>query len=155
MAGEWEGVLVSDSFVSPRSQLFDFSYDGSGEYQMHYNFVDLIQGFSEVSANSDLFRFDDFTPFHDELRMIRPDFVVGKWVTNWSMLPSSQFSIQELQNLINEGASNFQILDSIYKIFNVRLPRLPEEVGINFLNVESDAQKGYRIGLSYILRKTN
>ncbi|MGI9565680.1 MAG: GMC family oxidoreductase N-terminal domain-containing protein [Nitrosopumilus sp.] len=155
MAGEWEGVLVSDSFVSPRSQLFDFSYDGSGEYQMHYNFANLIQGFSEVSANSDLFRFDDFTPFHDELRMIRPDFVVGKWVTNWSMLPSSQFSIQELQNLINEGASNFQILDSIYKIFNVRLPRLPEEVGISFLNVENDAQKGYRIGLSYILRKTN
>ena len=48
MAGEWEGALVSDSFVTPRSQLFDFSYDGSGEYKMHYNFGNLIQGFSEV-----------------------------------------------------------------------------------------------------------
>ena len=155
MVGEWEGALVSDSFVTPRSQLFDFSYDGSGEYKMHYNFGNLIQGFSEVTANNSLFRFDDFTPFHDELRMIRPDFVVGRWVTNWSMLQSSQFSIDELKNLINEGASNIQILDSIYKIFNIRLPRLPQEIGISFLNVENDSQKGFRIGLSYILRKTN
>ena len=155
MVGQWEGALVSDSFVTPRSQLFDFRYDGSGEYKMHYNFGNLIQGFSEVHTSNDLFRFDDFTPFHDELRMIRPDFVVGKWVTNWSMLQSSQFSIDELRNLINEGASNIQILDSIYKIFNIRLPRLSQEIGISFLNVENDPQKGFRIGLSYILRKTN
>ena len=155
MVGKWEGMLVSDSFVTPRSQIFDFDYDGSGEYQMHYNFSNLLQGYSEVSANEDLFRFDDFTPFHDELRMIRPDFVVGKWVTDWSLPQSSRFSIEELQSLINSGASNIQVLDSIYKIFNLRIPRLPQEIGISFLNVENDPQKGSRIGLSYILRKTN
>ena len=155
MVGTWEGSLVSDSFVTPRSQIFDFKYDGSGEYQMHYNFANTLQGFSEVSASNDLFRFDDFTPFHDELRMIRPDFVVGKWVTNWSMLTSSRFSIEELKTLINEGASNFQILDSIYKIFNIRLPRLPQDIGVSFLNVENDPQKGFRIGLSYTLKRTN
>lgn len=155
MAGTWEGVLVSDSFVTPRSQIFDFRYDGSEEYNMHYNFGNLIQGLSEVTSNNELFRFDDFTPFHDELRMINPNLVVGKWVTNWSMLQSSRFSIEELQNLINDGASNLQILDSIYKIFNIRLPRLPQELGISFLNVENNPQKGFRIGLSYILKRTN
>jgi choline dehydrogenase-like flavoprotein len=155
MIGKWEGLLVSDSFVSSRSQIFDFDYDGSGEYQMHYNFSNLIRGYSEVSANNVLFRFDDFTPFHDELRMIRPDFVVGKWVTDWSLLQSNRFSIQELQNLINSGASTIQVLDSIYKIFNLRLPRLPQEIGLSFLNVENHPQKGSRIGLSYILRRTN
>ncbi|QMU55017.1 MAG: hypothetical protein GKS07_09090 [Nitrosopumilus sp.] len=155
MAGTWEGFLVSDSFVSPKSQLFDFDYDGNGDYQMHYNFLNLIRGYSEVSASGDLFRFDDFTPFHDELRMIRPDFVVGKWVTNWSLLPDSRFSVEELQNLINSDASSIQILDSVYKIFNLRLPKLPKEIGLSFLNVENHPQKGSRIGLSYILRKTN
>ncbi|WP_420545148.1 GMC family oxidoreductase N-terminal domain-containing protein [Nitrosopumilus sp.] len=155
MAGHWEGMLVSDSFVTPRSQIFDFRYDGSGEYNMHHNFGNLIQGLSEVSVSDELFRFDDFTPFHDELRMINPELVVGKWVTNWSMLQSSQFSISELRSLINEGASNLQILDSIYKIFNIRLPRLPQELGMSFLNVENDPQKGFRIGLSYILKKMN
>ncbi|MDH3657344.1 MAG: GMC family oxidoreductase [Nitrosopumilus sp.] len=155
MIGKWEGMLVSDSFVTPRSQVFDFDYDGSGEYQMHYNFSNLLQGYSEVSANEDLFRFDDFTPFHDELRMIRPDFAVGKWVINWSLPQSSRFSIEELQSLINSGASTIQVLDSIYKIFNLRISRLPQEIGISFLNVENHPQKGSRIGLSYILRKTN
>ena len=155
MVGKWEGMLVSDSFVTPRSQIFAFDYDGSGEYQMHYNFSNLIQGYSEVAAREDLFRFDDFTPFHDELRMIRPDFAVGKWVTDWSLPQSSRFSIEELQSLINSGASTIQVLDSVYKIFNLRIPRLPQEIGISFLNVENDSQKGSRIGLSYILRKTN
>jgi len=155
MIGKWEGMLVSDSFVTPRSQVFDFDYDGSEEYQMHYNFLNMLQGYSEVSSNEDLFRFDDFTPFHDELRMIRPDVVVGKWVTNWSLPQSSRFSIEDLQNSINSGASTIQVLDSIYKIFNLRIPRLPQEIGISFLNVENHLQKGSRIGLSYILRKTN
>jgi len=53
---------------------------------MHYNFANLIQGNSDVSITSDIFRFDDFTPFHDELRMIRPDLVVGKWVIEWSLV---------------------------------------------------------------------
>ncbi|NIU00420.1 MAG: hypothetical protein GWN62_11700, partial [Aliifodinibius sp.] len=74
-------MLVSDSFVTPRSQVFEFDYDGSGEYNMRYNFTNLIQGYSDVSVMPDMFRFDDFTPFHDELRMVRPDLVVGKWVT--------------------------------------------------------------------------
>ena len=155
MVGQWEGVLVSDSFITPRSQIFEFDYDGSGEYQMYYNFSNLIRGYSEVSVNDALFRFDDFTPFHDELRMIRPDFVVGKWVSDWSLLNTSNFSLSELQNLINTGASTIQILDSIYKIFNLRIPRLPQEIGVSFLNVENHPQKGSRIGLSYILRKTN
>jgi hypothetical protein len=155
MIGKWEGMLVSDSFVTPRSQVFDFDYDGSEEYQMHYNFSNMLQGYSEVSSNEDLFRFDDFTPFHDELRMIRPDVVVGKWVTDWSLPQSSRFSIEDLQNSINSGASTIQVLDSIYKIFNLRIPRLPQEIGISFLNVENHPQKGSRIGLSYILRKTN
>ena len=155
MIGSWEGVLVSDSFVTPRSQIFDFDYDGSGDYEMYYNFANLIRGYSEVSVTNELFRFDDFTPFHDELRMIRPDLVIGKWVSDWSLLPSSQFSIQELQNLINFGSSTIQILDSVYKIFNLRIPQLPQEIGVSFLNVENSPTKGSRIGLSYILRKTN
>ena len=41
MVGKWEGMLVSDSFVTPRSQIFDFNYNGENEYNMHYNFANL------------------------------------------------------------------------------------------------------------------
>ena len=152
MVGTWEGMLVSDSFVTPRSQIFDFSYDGDGEYNMHYNFANLLRGFSDVSPREDIFRFDDFTQFHDELRMIRPDTVVGKWVTDWSLAVNNPNVIADLHNLILTGDTNM-ILNSISRVFNLRIPRLPTEIGVSFLNVENDPQKGSRIGLGYILRK--
>jgi choline dehydrogenase-like flavoprotein len=153
MLGTWEGMLVSDSFITPRSQLFDFDYDGYGEYQMHYNFSNLISGYSDVSVNDSLFRFDDFTPFHDELRMIRPDVVIGKWVTDWS-LGSNESLIETLQSSIHSNENPSVILNNIYRVFNLRIPRLPQEIGLSFLNVENSPQKGSRIGLSYILKKT-
>ncbi len=154
MVGKWEGMLVSDSFVTPRSQIFDFNYNGEGDYKMHYNFANLLRGFSEVTIREDIFRFDDFTQFHDELRMIRgrPDVVFGKWVTEWSLAVNNTATIADLYNLILTGDTN-KVLDTVSKIFNLRLPRLPAELGVSFLHVENDPQKGSRIGLGYILRK--
>jgi len=100
-----------------------------------------------------MFRFDDFTPFHDELRMIRPDMVVGKWVTDWSLAVNNSDVITDLHSLILTGDTS-KVLDSINRVFNLRMPRLPKELGISFLHVETDPQKGSRIGLGYILRKT-
>ncbi len=145
-------MLVSDSFVTPRSQIFDFSYDGGGEYDMQYNFGNLLRGFSDVSPRDDIFRFDNFTQFHDELRMIRPDLVVGKWVSDWSLAVNNSDVIADLYNLINAGDTN-KVLSTVLKLFNLRIPRLPIEVGVSFLNVENDPSKGSRIGLGYILRK--
>jgi hypothetical protein len=152
MVGKWEGMLVSDSFVTPRSQIFDFNYNGENEYNMHYNFANLLRGFSDVSPREDIFRFDDYTQFHDELRMIRPDVVLGKWVTEWSLAVNNTATITDLHNLILTGDTN-RVLDTVSKIFNLRMPRLPAELGVSFLNVENDPQKGSRIGLGYILRK--
>ena len=152
MVGKWEGMLVSDSFVTPRSQIFDFDYNGDGEYEMHYNFGNLLRGFSDVSPRDDIFRFDDFTQFHDELRMIRPDVVLGKWISDWSLVVNNPDVIADLYNLINTGNTN-QVLNTISRVFNLRIPRLPTELGVSFLNVENDPQKGSRIGLGYILHK--
>ena len=152
MVGKWEGMLVSDSFVTPRSQIFDFNYNGEGEYNMHYNFGNLLRGFSDVSPRDDIFRFDDFTQFHDELRMVRPDIVVGKWVTDWSLAVNNSDVIADLYDLINAGDTN-KVLNTVSKLFNLRIPRLSIELGVSFLNVENDPQKGSRIGLGYILRK--
>ena len=51
------------------------------------------------------------------------------------------------QNKVND------VLNTVSKLFNLRIPRLPIELGVSFLNVENDPQKGSRIGLEYILRK--
>ena len=152
MVGKWEGMLVSDSFVTPRSQIFDFNYNGENEYKMHYNFANLLRGHSEVSGRDDIFRFDDYTQFHDDLRMIRPDVVLGKWVTEWSLAVNNAGTIADLYDLILTGDTN-KVVDTVSRIFNLRIPRLPVELGVSFLNVENDPQKGSRIGLGYVLHK--
>jgi len=153
MIGKWEGMLVSDSVVSPRSQVFEFEYDGNGKIQMKYNFSNLILGRSGVKIDADLFRFDDFTPLHDEIRMVTPNFVVGKWVTDWSRTRSSADAINDLKRLIATNASLDAVSDAFFNVFNLHIPEIPKELGISFLNVENDEQKGTRIGLGYMLKR--
>jgi choline dehydrogenase-like flavoprotein len=153
MVGRWEGMLVSDSAITPRTQVFEFAYDGSGKLDMSYNFGNLILGRSDVKSNHTIFRFDDFTPLHDELRMVTPDFAVGKWVTEWSREKTSEERVRELRRLIATNASFDAISDAVYNIFHSHLGQIPKEVGVSFLNVENDKQKGVRIGLGYILKR--
>ena len=83
MKGSWEGMLVSDSAVTPRAQIFHFDYE-DGLIDMRYSFANMLHGRSDISITDRLFRFDDPTPFHDEIRMVTPNLVVGRWVTEWS-----------------------------------------------------------------------
>ena len=75
--GAWEGMLVSDSAVTPRAQIFYFDYE-DGHIDMRYSFANMLRGRSDVSITDRLFRFDDQTPFHDEIRMVTPKFYRGK-----------------------------------------------------------------------------
>ncbi len=73
-------MLVSDSAITPRSQLFYFNYE-DGEIDMRYSFANLLQGRSDVRISDSLFRLEDQTPLYDELRMVTPNLAVGRWVT--------------------------------------------------------------------------
>ena len=81
LVGKWEGMLVSDSAISPRSQIFTFTYE-DGELDMKYKFANMLSGRSDVSfIEENILRLDDQTPFHDEIRMVTPDFAVGVWMS--------------------------------------------------------------------------
>ena len=84
LIGTWEGMLVSDSAVSPRSQMFYFDYE-DGEIDMRYSFANMLHGRSDITiTENSIFRYDDQTPFHDEIRMVTPNFAVGLWISEWS-----------------------------------------------------------------------
>ncbi|MCS4538953.1 MAG: GMC family oxidoreductase [Thaumarchaeota archaeon] len=154
IAGRWEGMLVSDSAVTPRAQIFYFDYE-DGEIDMRYSFANMLHGRSDVRITDKLFRFDDPTPFHDELRMVTPDLVVGRWVTEWSSEDALQPFIEDFRRILpipfSSAAEPF--LDRITRTLNVRGARLPKEAGVSFLGVEEDKIKGTRIGLSYVLKR--
>jgi choline dehydrogenase-like flavoprotein len=155
LAGVWEGMLVSDSAITPRSQLFYFNYE-DGEIDMRYSFANMLQGRSDVRISDSLFRLDDQTPLYDELRMITPNLAVGRWVTEWSDEELLRPIIEDFKRYspIPISTEAESLLDKISRLSGLRGPRLPRELGLSFLGVEKDEKTGKtRIGLSYLLKK--
>ena len=155
LAGVWEGLLVSDSAITPRSQLFYFNYE-DGEIDMRYSFANLLQGRSDVRITDSLFRLDDQTPLYDELRIVTPNLAVGRWVTEWSDEELLRPVIEDFKRYcpIPVSAEAESLLDKISQLSGLRGPRLPRELGLSFLGVEKDEKTGKtRIGLSYLLKK--
>jgi len=155
MRGVWEGMLVSDSAVMPRAQIFYFDYE-DGQIDMRYSFANMLRGRSDISITDRLFRFDDQTPLHDEIRMITPNLIVGRWVTDWSSEDSLKPYLDDFKRLLAIPASKEK--ESAYEKLAQMLPfrgiRLPKELGLSFLGVEVDEEHNKsRVGLSYILKK--
>ena len=153
--GVWEGMLVSDSTVTPRTQIFYFDYE-DGQIDMRYSFLNMLRGRSDVGITDRVFRFDDQTPFYDDIRMVTPDLIVGRWATEWSSEHILKPYIDDLKRLLpipfaTQVDSTFQKLK---QYFPTRGLRLPSELGLSFLGVEVDEKtKDTRLGLSYILRR--
>lgn len=154
IAGLWEGMLVSDSAVTPRTQVFRFDYE-DGEVDMRYSFANMLVGISDTRVTKKLFRFDDPTSFHDEIRMVTPDLIVGRWVTDWSSEDELKPFIEDFNRIlpipIAKDVGNF--LDVMANTLHIRGFPLPKEAGVSFLNVEKHEKKGTRIGLSYLLKR--
>lgn len=155
LAGTWEGMLVSDSSLSPRSQLFYFNYE-DGELDMRYSFANMLRGRSDVLTAANVLRLDDPTPFHDEIRMVTPNFMVGIWMNDWSSKNSVQPLIDDLRRYFPIKISQIDALEDKLT-FLERLPfrgiRLPKELGLSFLHVEENEQHETRIGLLYALKR--
>ncbi len=80
--GIWEGKLVSDSTLS--EVLFRFRYyKEQGELKCKYIFGGIMPGTSDVKFTEEMMLMFDLTGqlFHDEIRMVRKDFMVGRYCT--------------------------------------------------------------------------
>jgi len=155
LAGVWEGMLVSDSAVTPRSQIFYFNSE-DGQMDMRYSFANLLQGRSDVRISDSIFRLDDQTVLYDELRLVTPNLAVGRWVTDWSDEELLRPIIEDFKRYcpIPVSAEAASLLDKLSSLSGLRGPRLPKELGLSFLGVEKDEKTGKtRIGLSYLLKK--
>jgi choline dehydrogenase-like flavoprotein len=156
LIGRWEGMLVSDSSLTPRSQIFYFDYE-DGEIDMRYSFVNMLHGRSDITiTENSIFRLDDQTPFHDEIRMVTSNFAVGLWISEWSSSNVLEPIIQDLLRyspvkIINDDALKDKL--SFLRQFYLPGIRIPKELGLSFLQVEENDQNETRIGLSYILKR--
>jgi hypothetical protein len=155
LVGTWEGMLVSDSSVSPRSQIFYFNYE-DGEIDMRYSFANMLTGRSDVITDGHVLRLDDQTPFHDEIRMVSQNFAIGTWMSEWSSKDIIQPFIDDLRRYFPIRFSENDIFKnkiSFLERLHFRGVKLPKELGTSFLHVEENEQHETRIGLLYVLKK--
>ena len=85
--GRWDGKLVSDSSLTPITQEFNYTKDNIGKLQMRYTFGGLLRGISKVVLTPEQMNMYDFTSWHDEVEIVKDDFMVGKWCSPWTKIP--------------------------------------------------------------------
>jgi hypothetical protein len=85
--GKWNGKLVSDSTLTPVTQVFNYTKDNTGKLQMEYTFGGLLKGISRVVLTPEQMNMYDFTNWHDEVKAVKDNYMVGKWCSPWTRIP--------------------------------------------------------------------
>ncbi|MBL8215435.1 MAG: GMC family oxidoreductase [Bryobacterales bacterium] len=80
LSGVWRMDAVSNANRAAGISRLTFDVKPDGRVEARYRLLGLIEGLSIPSFVADHFRMDDFTPFHDEIRLLGPDLMIGKYV---------------------------------------------------------------------------
>jgi choline dehydrogenase-like flavoprotein len=85
--GRWSGKLISDSTLTSVVQVFTYTKDNIGKLQMEYIFGQLLRGISRITLTPQQMNMYDFTNWHDEVKIVTNDCMVGKWCSPWTEIP--------------------------------------------------------------------
>lgn len=84
IAGEWEGRMVSNASLTPPLFRFWYRVDAAGNVGCRWNFMNILKGTSKIVVTSRELEMFDFTDFHDEIRMLSDDAMVGRYLAKGS-----------------------------------------------------------------------
>jgi hypothetical protein len=79
--GVWRMDVISNANHAGGIAYLQFSNKPDGSFQARYQFLGLFEGIVTPGFLKDHFQLNDFTPFHDEIRTVSGDLLVGKYVT--------------------------------------------------------------------------
>ena len=69
---------------------------------MEYVFGGLLRGISRVTITPDQMNMYDLTNWHDEVKIVNKDFMIGKWCSPWNSIPldfgPSFLSVEKQEN---------------------------------------------------------
>jgi hypothetical protein len=124
---------------------FDLKPDG--RLESRYQLMGLMEGLVVPSFLATHFQLQDFTPFHDEIRSIGPDYMVGKWITTLPggagpSLPSASLGVLHTEER-EDGRMRLGFYYTLSRAGNERFPtnrllapfldvHLPAGVGLTF-----------------------
>lgn len=78
--------MVSNASLAPPLFRFWYDMDSSGKVKCRWNFMNILKGDTKVELTQEQMLMFDFTNFHDEIRMIVDDLMLGKYCSGAEIL---------------------------------------------------------------------
>jgi hypothetical protein len=141
--GVWRMDTISNANKAGGVAYLQFSNLPDGRFVARYELMGLMEGLVVPSFLKDHFQLNDFTPFHDEIRHISDDLLVGKYMTALPPALASLIGNQSLGLFHAESGGQFGFYYTLTRMAGKELPanlllqpfldaQLPDGVGMTF-----------------------
>jgi cholesterol oxidase len=80
LEGPWRMDAISNANHAGGVAWLQFESKPGGRLEAHYMLMGVMEGLVVPGFLKDHFQLNDFTPFHDEIRKVSDDFLVGKYI---------------------------------------------------------------------------
>ena len=143
LAGVWRMDVISNANHAAGVAYLEFQNLPDGRFVANYQLMGLMEGLVTPTFLTDHFQLNDFTPFHDEIRKVTADFLVGKYVTQLPAVVSQLVSSSSLGLFHTETGGQFGFYYMLSRSAGASLPvnsllrpfldvQLPDGVGMTF-----------------------
>ncbi|MGO8815166.1 MAG: GMC family oxidoreductase N-terminal domain-containing protein [Terriglobia bacterium] len=133
LQGVWRMDVISNANHAGSVAYLAFDAKPDGRLACRYLLMGLMEGLVLPSFLQDHFQMNDFTPFHDEIRKISSDFLVGKYITGIPPAVSSALSNLSVGLFHSDSSGEFGFY---YMLTRTDMKALPTEALLSpFLDV--------------------
>ncbi len=141
--GVWRMDTISNANHATGVAYLQFDSKPDGRLEARYQLMGLMEGLVVPQFLQDHFQLNDFTPFHDEIRKVGGDFLVGKYVTTLAVTLPPLFGSSSLGLLHTEAGGRVGFYYMLTRAETGKLPtgtllqpfldvQLPDGVGMMF-----------------------
>ncbi|MGH9470003.1 MAG: GMC family oxidoreductase N-terminal domain-containing protein, partial [Terriglobia bacterium] len=147
LAGVWQMRAVSNAGDTGVMAYLKFDLKPDGRLEARYRLLGLLEGLSAPVFMKDHFQLNDFTPFHDEIRLVAPDFMLGKYTTAFPPALKDLFGPGSLGLLhLDEAKDGSEQLSLYYTLTRASSDDMPPNI---FLEPLLDMHLPSGVGLSF------
>jgi cholesterol oxidase len=141
--GVWRMDTISNANHANGIAYLQFQNLPDGRFVASYQLMGLMEGLVTPTFLKDHFQLNDFTTFHDEIRKVTADFLVGKYMTQLPPALSAVVSNSSLGLFHTEAGGQFGFYYMLTRAAKKELPtntllspfldvQLPDGIGITF-----------------------
>ncbi len=141
--GVWRMDVISNANSAAGIAYLQFQNLPDGRFTANYELMGLMEGLVTPTFLKDHFQLNDFTTFHDEIRGVTPDFLVGKYMTQLPAVVAPLVSNSSLGLFHSETGGQFGFYYTLTRMTQAALPvntllqpfldvQLPDGVGMTF-----------------------